>query len=155
MPHATLWFPENVRKAATSCYGAPRARAELERGCTPCAGVGRLGLPMAASLAGRGRGGLGPQTCDRAAAQTDCPALRTAGANLGARGQGAWFRQRVMDLTAHRRRDSGAFWRALSSLTRLEGVTRLGLELSGAGAPGHPARRAGDCALEALQVAGD
>jgi hypothetical protein len=39
-----------------------------------------------------------------------------------------------MDLTAHRRRDAGALWRALSSRTRLEGVTRLGRELSGAGA---------------------
>src|SRR5687768_6797051 len=155
MPHETLWITKDIGKAPTAGHRPVGKGADPEPSGAPGAGVGRRCLPMAASLADGGRGGLGPQTCARAAAQTDGPARRTAGAHLVAGGQGAWLRQRAVDPTAHRRRDAGAFWRALPSLTRLEGITRLRLELSGAGAPGHPARRAGDGALEARQVARD
>jgi hypothetical protein len=135
MGHETLWFAQNVGKAPTSCRGIVSARAELERGRAP-------------------RGGLGCQAGSWSAAPADGPTLSTMAATLAERGPGLRLSQRAMDLEAHGHSDLVGVPGALSPLARVAGLAKLALERSGAGTPGHPARRTRDGALEALPVAG-
>lgn len=154
MGYETLRFPQNIGKAPTPCCGTPSARAELERGRAPSAGIDRISVAVAAGLGERRRGGLGRQAGSGPAAQVDGPTMPTIAATVAERGQGIWLSQRALDLEAHGHGDMVGVPGALSPLARVEGLAEPALELSGAGTPGHPARRTSDCALEALQVAG-
>jgi hypothetical protein len=154
MRYETLRFPQILGKAPTPCRGTPSARAELERGRAPGAGIGRLGVAVAAGLDEWRRGSLGRQAGTWSAAHADRPPMPTMTATFAERGQGIWLCQRALDLEAHGHGDMVGVPGALSSLARVEGLEELALELSGAGTPSHSARRTRDCALEALQVAG-
>jgi hypothetical protein len=154
MGHETLWFPQNIGKAPTPCCGTPSARAELERGRAPSAGIGRLGVAVAAGLGERRRGSLVRQAGSWPAVQADGPTMPTIAATVAERGQDLRLSQRSLDLEAHGHGDMVGVSGALSPLARVEDLAELALELSGAGTPGHPARRTSDRALEALQVAG-
>jgi hypothetical protein len=155
MRHEAFWITQDLRKASSPRGGTPGARVELAAGRPPRAGVGDLSLPMAAGLTAWGRRGFGPQASARAAAQVTSVTTAAVGGALGERRQGLWLRQRAVDPEANCRRDPGGIRRALSPLPCVENLTPPGLELSGARASSPPVRRAGDCPLAALQVAGD
>jgi len=144
-----------VRTTATPRGGASAARVELARGRTPGPGVGQLRVSGATGLAARGRGGLGPQAGARAAAPVDRPAVRAVAAPVAPGGQGPWRRQRAVDSQAHRGRDSGPVWGALSSRPCLDSLASLGLEWPGAGATAHPPPRTDHGPVETLPGARD
>jgi hypothetical protein len=91
MGHETLRFPQNIRKAPTPCRGTLSARAELERGRAPSAGIGRIGVAVAAGLGERRRGGLGRQADSWSAAQADGSTMPPVTAAVAERGQGIWL----------------------------------------------------------------
>ena len=151
--HATLWFPNNLGKAATPGRGAPRPRAERERGRAPSAGVGRRGVAVAAGMDARRRGGLGGQAGAWAAAQAEGPTMPALAAPFAEGRPGVWLSPRALALEAPCHGDLVGGPGALSPLARVEGVAARAWELAGAGTPGHPARRARARALAARHVA--
>src|SRR5262252_5808156 len=138
MSHETLWITQNPRTAPTPRHRAPGPGGQPARGGTPRPGVRGLRAAVAPRLATGGRGGLGPEAHPWPAAPVARPAGHPAGRAVTPRGPGPWLRQRAVDLAAHRGRDSGALWGALSPGARLEALAPLGLERSGARRPGPP-----------------
>lgn len=153
--HETLWIPHNLGTTATPCWGAPAARPERAPGSPPGAGVGELAISVVAGLGTRRRCRLSPQTRAWASRHVDSPTTTTVDRAVAARRQGLRLPQRAGDLEAHRGGNPSRVRGPLSPRAHLEGLAGRRLELSGAGGPRHPARRAGDRPGEALQVAGD
>src|SRR5688572_24406494 len=101
MLYETIWITQNIGTAPPPGHHAAGARLEPERGGAPGAGVGRLCLSMAASLADGGRGGLGSQVGVWGAAQIDRPATRPSGAAVAAGRQSQRLSQRAVDVETH------------------------------------------------------
>jgi hypothetical protein len=125
MGHETLWFPKNIGKAAPPRHRAASARAEFERGCAPSAGIGRIGVAVAAGMGERRRGGLGRQAGSWSAAQADGPTMPAIAAPFAERGQGVWLSQRAMDVEAHGHGDMAGIAGALSPFACVEGSCQV------------------------------
>src|SRR5215475_6658431 len=153
MGYETLWITPNPRTTAPPRGGAAPARPELTRGGPPGARLGELGVAVAACLAAGRRRSLGPRARARPTAEVDRRTTPPMTQPVAARRQRQRVSPRALDVDPHRGGDSGPLWGALSPRARLEDPARLALALSGAGAPGGPARRPSHGALEALPVA--
>jgi hypothetical protein len=153
MFYETLGITQDMGTTATPHRGAPGPRGELERGRASGAGIGERGVSVARGLAGRRREGLGAQAGAWGSAPIARRATRAMGAAVAAGRQGKRLSPRAGDVETPRGRDSAPLWGALSPHTHLDDSARPGLELSGARAPGHPARRTGHCALDPRPVA--
>ena len=154
MLHETIRFPKDVGATKTRRRRSLETRAKPEGSCPAYRGQLFFRVPLAAGASKGRRCRSKSQSDFWSSEETEAGTVPAADRDSSERRKGMGIPQRIVDPEKDCPRDPQEIRPGLPRWPRLENVALGRLELPSSRTACHPARRGGDCSLEALQVAG-